>query len=76
MNETTRKLMYPKDRREYHEAFLETYNQDTWKNKLISDFGEKYYLKVMEIYKERLEKNDFMIGPQTVSEWEELRKSL
>ena len=76
MDENTRKLMYPKDRKEYHEAFLETYKQDKWKNKLISDFGEKYYLKVMEIYKERLENNDFMIGPQTVSEWEELKKSL
>ena len=68
--------MYPNNRREYHEAFLETYKEEKWKNKLIADQGEKYYYKVMEIYQERLDKDDFMIGPQSVEEWDELRNSL
>lgn len=71
-----RKLMYPKDRREYHEGFLDTYSQDPHMSLMIERYGRKYYDVVIDIYIERLKKNDFTIGPQSVEEWTKLRESL
>jgi hypothetical protein len=68
--------MYPKDRREYTEAFLVAYAQDPWKTKLIADFGQKYYDEVMRIHQERLNQDNYMIGPQSVAEWEQFREEL
>lgn len=76
MTETTRKLMYPKNRKEYTEAFLEVYSSSPWKEKLINDFGQKYYDEVIKIHQQRLDSDDFNIGPQSVKEWEELRNQL
>lgn len=74
MKETIRKLMYPKNRREYHEAFMEVYSQGKAKEGLIKQFGISYYEEVMRIHQERLEKDDFMIGPQSIEEWATYRE--
>lgn len=75
MKTLSQKLMYPTDRREYTEAFLEEYSKDPWKSKLIEDFGVDYYNEVIRIHQERLDKNNFNIGPQSIKEWDELKNS-
>lgn len=67
---------FSKDRKVYTTWFLEHYSQEKYKNHLISQFGQKYYDEVMKIHKERIEKNDFEIGPQSFEEWDNLRKSI
>lgn len=66
--------MYPKNREEYHQAFLEVYSKSPWKDRMIEKSGQKYYDEVMRIHQERLDKKDFdNIGPQTEDQWNELR---
>lgn len=76
MKENTRKMLYPKNRREYSEAFVEEYSKEPLKSRMISQSGQKYYDEVMRIYQERLAKDDFEIGPQSVEEWEQLREKI
>lgn len=76
MKENTRKMLYPKNRREYTEAFVEEYAKDPLKSRMIESFGQKYYDEVMSIHRERLDKDDFMIGPQSGPEWDQFREQL
>ncbi len=76
MNETIRKLMYPKDKKEYHEAFLEHYTQGKPKEKMIEMEGEEYFNEVIRIHRLRLEKNYFNIGPQSKEDWIKFKEEL
>lgn len=65
---------FSKDRAVYSKWFLEEYARPERKSRLIQSQGEKYYYEVMRIYQERLDENDFNLGPQSVEEWNELRE--
>jgi hypothetical protein len=61
------------DRRAYSEWFIKEYNRPEWREYLQNFFTPEYIDAVLSIYKERLEKNDFNIGPQG-KEWEEFQQ--
>ena len=69
-------MMGRRGRKEYTEWFLYEYAKDKHKKRMTDHFGEAYYNEVMRIHQERLDRNDFNIGPQSAESWNELHKSL
>ena len=64
------------DRREYSLWFLDQYSKEPFKSQILKEFGEPYYLEVMRIYKQRVDENNFDIGPQTKEDWITLQEKL
>lgn len=63
-------------RQAYTQWFLDAYKSEPRRSLMIEQSGEKYYNEVIKIHEQRLQRNNFNIGPQSVDEWEALRKKL
>lgn len=63
-------------RQEYTKWFLEAYKSEPRRTLMIEQVGEKYYNEVIKIHEQRLSRNNFNIGPQSVDEWEILKKKV